>query len=219
MIDIGETIHLQLKQSTLENEEYKCRLVDRLEDKLIIDYPINIVTKKPAPVYVGTEFFAWYVGKDKAVYSFHTKVEDKQGGNVPTLILHDPGDETYERIQRRNYVRVDTGVDVAVHSVEGLFEPFTSLSLDLSGGGIAIGKPLGVQIPSNCEVVVWLPLHMKSGEIHYVRSICRVIRIFKRKSEARERISLQFVSIHERDRQKIVRYCFEKQSLLHRKGR
>ncbi|UOE92361.1 flagellar brake domain-containing protein [Alkalihalobacillus sp. LMS39] len=219
MIEIGATIHLQLKNSSgFEHEEYKCRLVDRKGDKLIIDHPIHIETNKPGLFYIGTEFYGWFVGKDKAVYSFETKLEERRAENIPIFILQDPGKDKYSRIQRRNYVRVDTGVDVAVHSPEGVFEPFTTLSLDLSGGGIAISVPPGKNLPDQGEVICWFVLHMKSGEIFYIRATCKIIRVFQKLDETRERASLEFSSIHERDRQRVVRYCFERQALLHRKG-
>ncbi|WP_096200959.1 flagellar brake protein [Bacillus sp. FJAT-45350] len=227
MIEIGTTIFLELKEEVnnekdhnkdkLSSRRFKSRLVDLQKDKFVIDYPVSEETKKISYFFEGTQFSAWFVGKDQAVYSFETEIQGRQKGQVPTLLLKDPGKENYVRIQRRNYVRVDTSVDVAIHPKVNEFDPFTTITLDISGGGAAIVIPPGKKIPHEGELYCWLVLPMQSGETYYVKTVCKIVRVFKKFPETRERASLQFVTIGEQDRQKVIRFCFEKQVAAKRK--
>ncbi|WP_209122571.1 flagellar brake protein [Alkalihalobacillus sp. BA299] len=220
MIEIGTTIHLEpkneLEESDSKNNYFKCRLVDKGENSLIIDHPINETTGKLGFFYEGFQFNAWYVGKDEAVYSFETALQGRKRGNIPMLILSDPGIETYIRIQRRNYVRINTSIDVALHPKSVSFSPFVALTMDISGGGAAVTIPSGKTLPESGEIHCWFVLHMQSGEIHYIPTICKIIRVFKTHPEASDRVSLQFVDIKDQDRQKVIRFCFEKQLVMKR---
>lgn len=220
MIDIGSTIFLELSDTKGDEEttlRFQCRLVDREKTIFVIDYPINKHTNKPSFFFDGTEFHAWFIGRDEAMYTFDTEIVGRKKGHIPVLLLKDPGKEGYVRIQRRNYVRIETSVDVAVHPINQEFTPFPSVSLDLSGGGCAVVIPQGKSIPEEGELELWLVLHTQSGEIAYVKVHCKIVRVFKPRPDARERVSLQFLDIDERERQKIIRYCFDRQLMLLRK--
>lgn len=224
LIEIGTTIVLELKDDNSEKEDssskaslrYKCRLVDVMKNIFVIDFPINEVTKKPEFFLDGTQFIATFIGKDQAIYSFHTELQGKKKGQIPTMLLKDPGKENYLRIQRRNYVRIETSVDIAIHPIDNGFKPFTTISIDLSGGGIAISIPLGKKIPNEGIIICWLALQMQSGDIYYIRTESKIVRVVQKKMEKREKASLQFITIDEQDRQRVIRYCFERQLALKR---
>ncbi|KHF40358.1 flagellar brake protein [Halalkalibacter okhensis] len=222
MIKVGSTIFLELQE--IKNNEkrmlrYKCRLVDRNEGVFVIDYPINEETGKPSFFFDGTEFRAYFsADDDSGLYSFDTEIIGRMKGKIPVLFIKDPGKEKYMRIQRRNYVRVETSVDTAVHSLNDEFSPFTTVTLDLSGGGCAISIPEGQMFPEKGETHIYIILHMQSGESVYVRALCKIVRLFRPRAEARRRASLQFLDIEERDQQMVVRYCFERQLVLRRKN-
>ncbi|WP_216829271.1 flagellar brake protein [Alkalihalobacterium elongatum] len=215
MIEIGTTIHLEprnnLDASRVQSHLFKCRLVDKGENTLIVDHPMNESTGKLGFFYEGFQFNAWYVGKDQAIYSFETSLQGREKGNIPMFRIFDPGGETYIRIQRRNYVRINTSIDVALHPKDVPFDPFTALTMDISGGGAAITIPTGKTIPPNGLIRCWFVLHMQSGETHYIPTICKIIRIIKTNPTSNDRVSLQFVEISDKDRQKVIRFCFEKQ--------
>lgn len=219
MIEIGATIFLELQEDDEKEtkpQRFRCRLVDRTETNLVIDYPINENTQKPSFFFDGTEFRASFVGNDQAVYSFDTEIVGRKKINIPVLFIKNPGEDRYTRIQRRNYVRVETSVDVAVHPTSNEFAPFRSITVDISGGGCAVVIPPSKSLPEKGEIELWLALTMQSGEMVYVKTICKIIRIIKTANE-RERASLQFSTIADQDQQKIIRFCFERQLLLRRK--
>ncbi|ARK30286.1 flagellar brake protein [Halalkalibacter krulwichiae] len=220
MVKIGSTIFLELeetKNNVKVTRSFRCRFVDIESNRLIIDYPIDEETNKPSYFFDGTEFRAWYIAEDDAVYSFNTEIVGRRKGHIPVLLLKDPGKENYIRIQRRNHVRVETAVDVALHPINQEFSPFTSATIDISGGGCALIIPQGNSLPQNGELTIWLILHLQSGEISYVKARCRIIRIVKPREDARERVSLQFIEMDKQDREKIIRFCFERQLAIRRK--
>lgn len=219
LLNIGDTIYLELDDEKDEvKQRFKCRLVDRVKEFLFIDYPINEITKRAGFFHDGTQFRASFIGQDQAVYLFETQLRGRKKGNIPMLVLVDPGKEKYIRIQRRQYVRVDTSVDVAVHPMNDEFSPFVTVTADISGGGIALLLPNKHKLPEGKEIYCYICLHMQSGEIKYIRATCHVIRIVQPKDSPRAKASIQFMEINEHDRQTIIRYCFERQLYLRKKG-
>lgn len=219
LLNIGDTLNLELDEGDdKEKQRFKCRLVDRVKDYLFIDYPINQKTKKVGFFHDDTQFQVSFVGKDQAIYLFETQLQGRQKGQIPMLILRDPGKEKYIRIQRREHVRVETAIDVAVHHKEEELSPFTTITADLSGGGLALVLPGNHNLSGGQDITCWLSLPMQTGEMKFIQGECHVIRIIPRKGNAKEKASIEFIDINERDRQTIISYCFERQLYLRNKG-
>ncbi|WP_280768248.1 flagellar brake protein [Salipaludibacillus daqingensis] len=215
MIKIGNIIHLELNNPDEEKKRFKSKILDHDNGQVFIDYPVDQKTKKPSFFLEGTEVRVWFMGKDQAIYLFQTEVVGKYEKKFPMLVLKDPGKEEYIRIQRRQYVRVDTNIDVAVYSSINKFTPFTTVTADVSGGGMALVLPEDHSISSEDIITTWLALPYQSGEMNYLEVRARAIRIFKERGRIKG--SFEFVDTGELDRQKIVRYCFERQLALKKK--
>ncbi|NEU31114.1 pilus assembly protein PilZ [bacterium LRH843] len=219
MIDIGSFVFLELKEKKNEDEmnnRFRCKLANRSDAVFEIDYPINLHTNKPSYFLDGTEFHASFIGRDGAMYTFDTEIIGRKKNNIPLLILKDPGKKEYIRIQRRDYVRVETMVDVALHPENEEFIPFTTVSVDLSGGGCAVKVPQGVTFPDEGKLKLWLVLPIQSGELSYATTTCKIVRVGDDYLDNKRRASLQFIDMDEYEQQKVIRYCFEKQRQLHR---
>ncbi|MFB4166340.1 flagellar brake protein [Virgibacillus sp. JSM 102003] len=205
---IGTLLNLELMQNQKnETKKYRCKIVEKNDDYLLIDYPIDIQTNKTAFLHKGTHLWAEYVGYDQSVYKFQTEIIAKVKLNVPTLAINFPDKDNIKRIQRREYVRIETAIDIAVHSSN---ESFTTVTSDVSGGGMSIIIPNGNKMYEREEVNVWLVLQMQSGEFQYIGALAEVIRI-KESDNAANTASLKIIQVTKADRQNIVRYCFEKQ--------
>ncbi|SDQ54079.1 flagellar brake protein [Virgibacillus salinus] len=205
---IGTLLNLELKQDqTGEVLKYRCKVVEKNEDYLYIDYPIEIKTNKTAFLHKGSRLSVEYVGKDQSVYKFHTEIIARVKLNVPALIIDFPRKDNIKRIQRREYVRIETAIDIAFH---GSKDSFTTVTSDISGGGLSIIVPNGKTIVEKEEASVWIVLQMHSGEFQYVTALTEVIRVKESESTA-SIASLKFISVTKPVRQNIVRYCFEKQ--------
>jgi c-di-GMP-binding flagellar brake protein YcgR len=203
---VGTKIFLEKEQ-----EQYRCRIVERREGQLLIDLPVHVETNRTKLFSPGMILRALFTDDDGASYVFETRVQGRELGRIPMLVLEHPGDSRMTRLQRREFVRVATSVDVAVHPKEGQFPPFVTTTADLSGGGTAVYLPRRHSLKENISVECWLVLPMQSGEIHYLCLDSRVLRIFRDKKEINEMASLEFMSAKETERQKLIRYCYEQQ--------
>lgn len=217
MINIGDTIILEPKYSS-ENEKYKCKLVEREGEQLYIDYPVSINTGKTVFLLDGTQLKGSFVGKDNTVYLFETEVKGRSKQTIPMIALSYPGKENLIRVQRRQYVRVDTAVDVAVHPTDGKFSPFVTVTADISAGGAALILPPGLNIESNTMIDLWLVLPMQSGDYHNLVLRSRVIRVIPGQNGERDKMPIEFMAISESQRQLLIRFSFERQLNLKRKG-
>ena len=213
LIQIGMSIYFELTgNEEVERKQYRSRVINIVEGKFIVDIPIDVATNKTSHFYNGSLFYVSFVGKDNAVYSFHSELlEKKIEENLPCFIIKDPGFEKYVRVQRRNYVRIETSLNIALHPINNEFAPFSASTIDISGGGVAVVLPRGRAIPHHGELKCWIALNMDSGEIHYLSALCKIVRVYQKSSDGLEQASLQFKTIDELERQKVIRYCFEKQ--------
>ncbi|UQD52578.1 pilus assembly protein PilZ [Bacillus methanolicus] len=217
MLKIGDTLMLEPKYSN-SFETYKCRLVERIGNDLYIDYPVNTITKRTVFLLDGTQLKVTFVGADSSVYLFESEVMGRVKQKIPMLILSYPGKKNLIKIQRRQYVRVETPADVAIHPLNGEFQPFTAVTEDISAGGAAAilaGNNEILREGMIVEAIFVLPF--QSGEYHYKSFKSRVVRIVD-VSENRKKISLQFMEISGQDRQLLLRFCFERQLEMKKKG-
>lgn len=217
MLNIGDTLFLDLKFSE-ERERYKCKIVEKKDNQLYIDYPINEKTKKTGFFMEGTQFKASFYAKDSAIYMFDTEVLGRKKMNIPMVIIDYPGKEKLVRIQRREYVRVDTGVDVAVHPINGEFNPFVTLTADISAGGAALILPGNHRIHAEMETFCWFVLPLENGEYFYEKVRCKIIRIIHGKNSERDKAPIQFIDITENQRQSFIKFAFDYQLSMRKRG-
>lgn len=217
MVQIGDLLTLELKHSK-QVEKFKCRLVDQKENILYIDYPISLRTNKTVFLFDGTQLNATFIGQDgTSVFLFESEIIGRVKQNIPMLMLTYPGEEALLKIQRRNYVRIETAVDIAIHSLNGEFSPFTAVTDDISAGGAAVLIPKEKILQPGSLVKTWIVLILQNGEYHHLSTISRVVRVIDY-NETRNKLSLQFNEIANHERQLLLRYCFEKQLENKKKG-
>lgn len=210
-MQIGTMIYLETEDPrTNETKNYRSRVVEKNEHYLFIDYPFEIKTKKTTFFPKGTRFKATYIGKDQTPYAFHTEIVAKVKLNVQVLAIVLPEKGRIERIQRREYVRVDAAIDVAIHPIHDSLEPFSTVTNDVSGGGLSIIIPKKKKLSDDAELDIWLVLPMLTGEYHYIQTKAKVIRIQSRENSIQS-ASLKYQSLAKNDRQSLIRFCFEKQ--------
>lgn len=215
MLKIGATIQLEVGDED-RVEKFRCKLVERKGNKLYIDYPINERTGKTGILLDGTQLKATFLGQGDVVFIFTTEVIGRKKDIIPMMILQYPGDDHLIRIQRRQFVRIDAAVDCAVHPINNKsdFSPFTTLTTDISGGGAAIILPNNHPLKEGEEILCWLAFHLTGGDYHYLKVNSSITRIIDGENEHRDKASIKFEDIGEKDREIIIRYCFEKQLAL-----
>ncbi|WP_306807550.1 flagellar brake protein [Cytobacillus gottheilii] len=216
LIKIGDTIILETKYSE-SGERYKSKVIDQTEHYIYIDYPKNMETDKTAFLLDGTQLKASFVANAGAVYLFDSEVAGKVKRNIPMIMLTYPGDEQLMKIQRRQYVRVETTVDAAVHSPNEYFPPLVCVTEDISAGGASLSTKSLIHLEPEMDVNLWLVLLMHGGEYHYLNLKSKVVRIINN-DDSKRKISVQFSNINPNERQLLLRFCFDRQLALKKRG-
>lgn len=205
--------HLQLEPTYTERvEKFRCKVVEQQDHILYIDYPINMATKKTAFLIDGSEFRATFRTEDKQSFAFNTEVIGRKAGNIPMIMLHCPKPEEFIKIQRREYVRVETPVDIAVQFNDYKYQLVT---VDISAGGLAVILKGEVAFNDGDEVKLTIVLPFANGDVKYVITNATVVRIFEK--DDKRIATIQLTDTDDVDQQHIVRFCFERQLVNRRK--
>ncbi|MFB6465985.1 flagellar brake protein [Cytobacillus sp. Hz8] len=216
MIKIGDIITLELKYSD-KFEKYRCKLVEKQGENLYIDYPTNNETNKTAFLMDGTQLKCTFLDHNGTVYLFESEVLGRVKQNIPMLKLSFPGEDHLVKIQRRQFVRIETPVDIAIHPKDKEFPAFTAISEDISAGGTAIIISNKTKLKQGMNAFIWLVLPMQNGDYHYMKLESKVVRIIPI-SEISCKISIQFMNVQPHERQILLRFCFDRQLALKKKG-
>ncbi|MGD6803369.1 flagellar brake protein [Rossellomorea vietnamensis] len=212
MLKIGTTLTLEPIQ-TDKAEKFRCKAVEFKDSKLYIDYPVHTETERTVFLIDGTQLKVSFVYNENTVFSFQTEVTGRKKSNIPMICLHYPGDGELVKVQRRQFVRVETSVDAAVITPSA---SYTTITTDLSAGGCAVKVHKDHRYEAGMEVEIILVLLMQTGEYHYFNVPGKVVRVWDKGSG---RIaSLEFNELKDNQQQDILRFCFERQLSLRNKG-
>ena len=113
LLTIGTIIIID-KDFTKDSEKYKSKVIDIADNHVMVDYPTHIKTGKTAFFVDGTQLVVTFTDSNKISFAFRTEVSGRMMKGVPMLKLSYPGDDQIIKIQRREFVRVDSAIDVAV---------------------------------------------------------------------------------------------------------
>lgn len=216
MLDIGITLQLIVVDTNNNINRYRCKLIDKNKESLIIDYPVHDATQKTAIFENGTDFTVHYVVRGD-VYQFKSKLLKRiRLKNIPGLAIARPTIENIKKIQRRHFARVNAFVNIAIHSPEGAFEPYITVTHDISGGGVSIVAPKKNPFEPGMMVEIWIVIQSLKLTMHYIKTKGEVVGSFDQDSH-HNRISFKFTDISESKRQALISYVFEKQREERRK--
>ncbi|MEQ6356764.1 PilZ domain-containing protein [Lysinibacillus sp. M3] len=210
-IKIGTQLELE-PTYTESVEKFRCKVVEQTENIIYIDYPINVATNKTAFLIDGSEFRATFHTDDKLSFAFSTEVVGRRAGNIPMIMLHCPKEDDFIKIQRREYVRVETPVDIAIQFQDAKYQLVTT---DISAGGLAVLLKGVINFQAGDDVQLTIVLPYANGDVKYVITDATVVRIFEK--DAQKIATIQLTDTDDVDQQHIVRFCFERQLVNRRK--
>ncbi|KSU63489.1 pilus assembly protein PilZ [[Bacillus] enclensis] len=193
-------------------EKYRCRVVESEEDGIFIDYPIHTKTGKTIFMMNGTQLKASFVYNEQTVLMFESEVLGRKISKIPMVHIHYPGEDKLVKVQRRQYVRVETNADISLYYGD---EYHPAVTEDISAGGCAV-RMNGIEIEQGARISMIIVLTMQTGECHYLEIMGSLIRVWERNNK--KIASIQFLNLSETQRQVIMRFCFEKQLELRKKG-
>lgn len=193
-------------------ERFRCKVVEKSDGVLYIDYPINTATRKTAFLMDGAQFRVTFNTESKDSYAFNTEVLGRKSANIPMIMLALPSSDEMIKIQRREYVRVETPVDIAVEYHDHFYQ---YIAEDISAGGVLLNLRSVAPFKDHDSVRLTIVLPFMNGDIHYVNTDAYVVRVFER--DGRTFASVQFTDTDDIDKQYIVRFCFERQLQIRKK--
>lgn len=212
---VGSKIDIVYREPGREPEEYYSKIIDSNEHYLIIDYPVNRKTKKTAFFSIGASFVGSLTAEDKAVYQFPVKVAARVKVNFPAIAIWKPEKDRIERIQRRQFVRLDTSLDISLNIKGHPEDRFTSITSDISGGGLSFILPGQRELDAGEIIELWLVLGFQSGKIHYVHTTAEIV--FVQEKNGIRSASVKFLTLKPKEQQLIISFCFEKQREMRKK--
>ncbi|WP_175615079.1 flagellar brake protein [Piscibacillus halophilus] len=211
MFKIGMKLTIETFKNGEVESRFQCRIVDITQNYLCIDYPIDESTGRTSLLLDGSEFTISFVGEDGNVYQFSSEVKGRKKLKIPVLLILIPVKNEIQKIQRREYVRVDVSLDVAIHPQSDQ-QPLITRTVDISGGGLAVvddGTARGYKPGDVMDITVVLPF--ASNHYSYFMAKAELIRFIDGWDQNPAKITYQFINMNDKQRDKIIKYCFEKQ--------
>ncbi|WP_394187515.1 flagellar brake protein [Paenisporosarcina quisquiliarum] len=205
---------LMLEPTYTETEEkFRCKVVEEKDNVILIDYPTNMLTKRTSFLMEGAQMRASFVEDAKAAFAFQTEVLGRVQGQIPMITLSFPGVDQVIKIQRREFVRVDTPVDMAVE-FQGEFSQFVAEDISAGGSAIIINQPVSFKEGDSVNLTIVLPF--SNGDIKYIQTNALIVRFWEK--DLIKMASIRFEETDDVDKQLIVRFCFDRQLLQRKKG-
>jgi len=199
------TIVLRKKATRKESIKYRSKVIDRTNGELLIDYPVDPALYADLPIKPNDRISIEYISKG-SVNTFTTTVKRIVQSPLLSFVISIPEEDKIERIQRREYVRVMFDVDTAIHSLDHSFTPFTTVTRDISGGGMLIITPPNVALKEGEKVKTYLVLKSKTTDYKYIKTKAEIIRTMVENKITFT--SLKFHFDNERERQQLIEFCF-----------
>ncbi|HIW33326.1 MAG TPA: PilZ domain-containing protein [Candidatus Paenibacillus intestinavium] len=207
---VSQMMFFHLKTDEVEDSlmEFKSRVADENEDSLFIEFPIETVTGKVKRLHVGDILSAHFITTTGVKHFFETHVTNVILGEFPLVELARPSQDNMTSIQRRNFFRVMTEVDIAVRDEKG--QQLIFKTDDISGGGISFIIDRHIHFEAAEKLNCWVLLPHRNGTIEHSNFIGEVLRL-KELETGRKIVMMKFDEIVETERQRIIRFLFEKQ--------
>ncbi len=207
---VNQVLYMQVASMDEEesNEVHKSRIAEVRPEYIAMEIPINVKTGKLKRLYEGDEISAHFINKSGTKFFFNTHVIGFKQENIRLAVIRTPEADTITQAQRRSFLRVAAGLEISVQVSDEY--RFLAVTDDVGGGGTSFVCGDHIKMKVKDELNCWLLLQYKSGEVDHVPFKGEIVRI-KPLESGRQLLMVSFSEIYESDRQKIIRYCFERQ--------
>lgn len=175
------------------------------ENTLTVAVPIH--DSHFVPILEGSALTALYNMDDRGIYEFKTRVIKIEKSKIPLMIIEKLS--PIVKNQRRNYFRLNHTVPVKLKKSDSDIHD-TAHSKDISGGGIRFIS--AVNIRKNDVISIEFVLNNKK-----YRLTGKVVRTFP-KTDNKQEIAVEYLDIEEIERNDIIRYLFQQQRILIKRG-
>lgn len=204
-LKINQRVQIEVKEGPFAGKYYS-RIEDVRERDLIIGAPIykgEVINLRPETLITVI------VTGENALYQFESKVLTTEISPLPLLVITKPKD--MQKVQRRSFFRIKVSIPVEYRPLQDILENSNeefklAETVDLSGGGALL--LLSEEFPK--ETILELRLHLKENTV--VPAVGRVVLIKdEKRRDKKKMLAVEFIVIEERERDKIIKFVFEKQ--------
>ncbi|GIP25564.1 hypothetical protein J23TS9_06940 [Paenibacillus sp. J23TS9] len=190
------------------NVQYKSRIGDMDEDSILIEVPMQEGTGRLKRLFIGDELSIFFMTEGGIKNYFNSYVFGYKEDVIRMVRIRRPEPESISKIQRRSFLRVHAELEVAVKTDKML--RFVARTDDVGGGGLSFYCDANHRISEGEGLSCWVLVPYKNGSIEHVPFNGEVVRI-KVLENGRKIVMVKFTTIADMERQKLIRYCFERQ--------
>jgi len=207
---INQMLYFQVASPDEEEAriEYKSRIADVTDDYILMEVPMNEKTGRMKRLYIGDELALYFMAEGGVKNYFNSYVLGHKEEVIRLVVIKKPEPESISKIQRRNFLRVGAELEIAVKLMEKL--QFLAYTEDVSGGGISFRCDGNWPLKNDDKIACWITIPFRNGTIDHVWFKGEIVRV-KHLETGKQLAMVKFTEIPERERQKLIRFCFERQ--------
>lgn len=207
---INDYLYIQIASSDAAEAEieYRSRIAETEDDAFLIEIPMQENNGKLKKLFIGDELSVYFMSEGGIKNYFYTHVLGFREDVIRMVRVRKPAEESIFKIQRRSFLRVSAELELAVKLGSGA--RFLVRTDDVGGGGTSFLVDGKIKLDVGSRLACWLLVPYRNGSTEHVDFEGEVVRI-KTLENKKNLAMLKFVSISDSERQKIIRYCFERQ--------
>ncbi|WP_028561321.1 flagellar brake protein [Paenibacillus pinihumi] len=207
---VNSILYLQVASADEEESKilYKARIADAREHDLLIEVPMNEESGRLKKLYLGDELSAYFLSEDGVKHYFNSHVLGFKEDVIRLVSVRKPDPDQITKIQRRSFFRVHAELELSVKLPDQT--RFLAYTDDVGGGGISFLTDGKWPAKAGDKLECWLLLHYKNGSLDHAGFVSEIVRV-KTLETGRIQVMCKFEQINDSERQRIIRYCFERQ--------
>ncbi|MBA1333875.1 MAG: hypothetical protein HPY66_0268 [Firmicutes bacterium] len=210
---IGEKLGILVLDDNGEEKSYLIsQLLDTIDDE-IMEIAMPISEGRLIPLHINSRIKVIYY-KDNGQYCFLAKILSRRKGDIHILRIQALSD--VEKIQRRDYFRLNTVVPIKVcyddSKEENGYRCIDTFTLDISGGGLRFASKHNF---SGVDSLV-CQLNIRDKILSVNARIIRNSAVYN--EDYSFEVGVEFINIEQKIREEIINYIFDEQRRLMRKG-
>lgn len=207
---VNEVLYIQINTGDEKEAShvYKSRISEIHDDFIHMEVPIQERTGRLKKLYMGDELSTYFLTEGGVKNFFNTHVLGFHEDVIRMVRIRKPELEEITKIQRRSFLRVQAELEIAVGHKDG--SRFVAKTEDVSGGGVSFYAESDQKLKVGDLLSCWLLVPYKNGSLEHVPFESEVIRVMKLPTN-QSLIMLKFINIVDMERQKLIRFCFERQ--------
>ncbi|ULO09292.1 flagellar brake domain-containing protein [Paenibacillus sp. 19GGS1-52] len=207
---INDYLYIQVASSDAAEAEieYKSRIAETEDEAFLIEIPMQEGNGRLKKLFIGDELSIYFITEGGVKNFFNTHVVGFREDVIRMVKVRKPNEDSIFKIQRRSFFRVSAELELAVKDHNG--SRFLVRTDDIGGGGTSFLSDTKVKLDLGGKLFCWLLVTYRNGSLEHVYFEGEIVRI-KKLENGRNLAMLKFAAISDTERQKIIRYCFERQ--------